>query len=604
MEIKNHILVAFVLVLVAGSMAAECVQDQKSIYVPAVVGESGGRLLQITARAVPGNGSVYFSTNPTVGVSTQESQQSALANALVYEDLNSTECDYLFTIGDMGDSNYVEGPSAGSGMTLALLAAMENRTIRQDVAFTGAIDGNGDVTAVGGLVEKAQAAAASGMYAIVTPRQEIFEKLMLSDIAEKKGIRIIEVDNIRDAAKIAFSPEGSALQSSNMTLESPKLPENLTGNVQAFSDDDLKAFAKISDAMITVAENEVSAAKVNLNKSQEYDRVFAFFEADLENQRTLLDKGYLFTAANNVFTHLVDISLLQTGTVSRADLENAYAKSNACVMALDDREENIGNFEWVSAARLRKTWALDKINQTNIYNVSGSEENYMAYTNLVYAQDWCLVASLVLDASKGYAGVEVNESVLSGYAKGEIDSASNAMTSAKSTDTDLQWHLDMAKADYGSGYYYAAVMDSQYVSSFLEADSDYRTMNKSELNASIQALYKEQFKSAWAKIYQTQGRYLFDAAGKDPAKAQTAYQILMLSKRLDASFGYAQAMLLEKGKVAEPPVQAAQDIGAAIQAYGAQIFAVLVLIVASIAVFFGFRRYFSGNNASKRKGRR
>ncbi|HQT45051.1 MAG TPA: hypothetical protein PLO51_03675, partial [Candidatus Micrarchaeota archaeon] len=346
MEIKNLILVAFALMLVAGSLAAECVQDQKSIYVPAVVGESGGRLLQITARSVPGNGSVYFSTSPSVGVSTQESQQAAFGNALVYEGLNSTECDYLFTISDMGDSNYVEGPSAGSGMTLALLATMENRTVRQDVAFTGAIGGNGGITAVGGLVEKAQAVAASGMYAIVTPRQEIFEKLMLSDIAEKTGIRIIEVDNIRDAAKIAFSPEGSTLQSSNMTLVSPKLPENLTGNEQAFSDADLLAFAKISGAMITVAENEVSSARGNLNKSKEYDRVFAFFEADLENQRTLLGKGYLFTAANNVFTHLVDISLLQTGTVSRADLENAYAKSNACVMALDDQNENIGNFEW------------------------------------------------------------------------------------------------------------------------------------------------------------------------------------------------------------------------------------------------------------------
>ncbi|HQT44877.1 MAG TPA: hypothetical protein PLO51_02785, partial [Candidatus Micrarchaeota archaeon] len=257
-----------------------------------------------------------------------------------------------------------------------------------------------------------------------------------------------------------------------------------------------------------------------------------------------------------------------------------------------------------SAARLRKTWALDKINQTDIYNASGSEENYMAYTNLVYAQDWCLVASLVLDASKGYAGVAVNESALSGYAKGEIDSATNAMASAKSSDTDLQWHQDMAKADYNSGYYYAAVMDSQYVSSFLEADSDYQTMNKSELNASIQALYNEQFKSAWAKIYQTQGRYLFDAAGKDPAKAQTAYQILMLSKRLDTSFANAQAILLEKGKIAEPPVQAAQGIMDIIQAYGALIFAALVLIVASIAVFLGFGHYFSGNISKKRKGRR
>ncbi|MFA5105445.1 MAG: S16 family serine protease [Candidatus Micrarchaeia archaeon] len=603
---SNYAIVIFALLLIAGGVFAYC-GVEKSINVPAVVGESGGRLLQITVRSVPGNGSVFFSTSPNVGVSTQQSQQAAFDNALYFEKLNSTGCDYLFSIQNMGESNYVEGPSAGTGMTLDLLAVITNRTVRQDVAFTGGIGDGGQVTAVGGLVEKATAAAASGMYAIVTPRQEIFEKLMLADVSEKTGIRIIEAGTLSEAAGIAFSPQGSPLESSNSTIEAPSLPENLTGNQQAFSDADLKEFAKVSQAMIAVAQERLKDSRAGQNSTGDYGRIYAFFEKDIENQKELQAKGYLFTAANNVFTHLVDISLLRTGTVSESDLEQAYEVAQACVMSIPATERNIGNFEWVSAGELRKTWALDKINTTSIGKATGSEENYLAYRDLVYAQNWCLVSRLVLGAASDYTGVAVNMSVLAPYAKANIDSAQNAIDALPVNDSDLQWHLDMAKNDFGRGEYYAAVIDSDYVSSFIQSDKDYIAMNKSLVGAEIGRLYNASFASAWAKIYQTQGRYLYDAAGMDPAKGMSAYKILKFAQSLDQSFAQAQSILLEKGKLEGAPAGAKsggiEGIDALMDQYGAQAFALAVLVAASIAALLGYR-HFSGAAQARKPGRR
>ncbi len=608
MELKNLIFIAFVFALFFGNIAAQCDQNSKSVFVPAVVGESDGRLLQIKARSVDGTGKVYFSTTPNVGVSTQESQQSALENAIYFREMNSTQCDYLFTIEDMGESKYVEGPSAGAGMTIALIAVMSNQTVRQDVAFTGGIGQDGEITAVGGLAEKARAASANGKYAIVTPREEIFEKLMLADIAKKTGIRVIEVQNIREAANIAFSPEGEPLASSNITLEMPKIPENLSGNQQAFSDADLKVFAKISNSMIAIAENDITNAQKKANATSDYNRIFDFFRQDIENQKTLQAKGYLFTAANNVFTHLVDISLLEIGTVSETDLENAYAKSEACVSTMQIEEKNLGNFEWVSAAQLRQSWAQDKINNTKLSKSSGSEENYILYRDLVYAQNWCMVARLVLEASTEYTGARINESVLSDYAKNEIDFADKILARLPQEDADLKWHLDMAKSDYANGKYYPAIMDSQYVSGFTEADNDYKSKNITEIGNELDYLYNATFTSAWAKIYQTQGRYLYDAAGKNPAKGMTAYKILKFSQRLDTSFKTAQSTLMEKGKVSELNGDSLDKgslgfISNIMQDYGAQAFAVAVLIIASALAIIGYYYFFAGKKSKKRKTR-
>ena len=56
-----------------------------------------------------------------------------------------------------------DGPSAGAAITLAILSQLTSIPIRNNVAMTGEIDLNGNVTAIGGLQSKIQGALRAGI---------------------------------------------------------------------------------------------------------------------------------------------------------------------------------------------------------------------------------------------------------------------------------------------------------------------------------------------------------------------------------------------------------------------------------------------------------
>jgi len=88
--------------------------------------------------------------------------------------------DYMTHI-DFAQSYGVDGPSAGVTMAILLCSLIEGRPIRQDIAVTGeinlSVNGEIQITAVGGVHEKIKAAEAWGFKKVVIPKKNYFHSI-------------------------------------------------------------------------------------------------------------------------------------------------------------------------------------------------------------------------------------------------------------------------------------------------------------------------------------------------------------------------------------------------------------------------------------------
>jgi len=140
---KLIIAFAFVAIILAQGLFASCVNDEKSVFVPAVVGDSG-KIVRFTLKTVDGTGRSYFATSPRVGSSTQGSHEIAIRQSIELANVSWAEqCDYLLRVENYTISKSIEGPSASLGIAIAALAILQNKSVRDDAAFSGSIGSEG-----------------------------------------------------------------------------------------------------------------------------------------------------------------------------------------------------------------------------------------------------------------------------------------------------------------------------------------------------------------------------------------------------------------------------------------------------------------------------
>lgn len=113
-----------------------------------------------------------------------------------------------------------DGPSAGITMTMAMFSAFSGKIPKPEIAMTGEITLRGKVIPIGGLNEKLIAAKRNGIKTVLIPKDN--EK----DLTDVKpgvldGLKIIPVENIKDAVKHVF---GTEKKTSDKKDETPKTP--------------------------------------------------------------------------------------------------------------------------------------------------------------------------------------------------------------------------------------------------------------------------------------------------------------------------------------------------------------------------------------------
>lgn len=102
----------------------------------------------------------------------------------------------------LGTYSGVEGDSASVTVATAIISAIENIPVRQNVAMTGSLSVRGQVLPIGGVTYKIEAAAKAGMTTVIIPQSNLADVVIEERYA--KMVKIIPVTTIEEVLEHAL----------------------------------------------------------------------------------------------------------------------------------------------------------------------------------------------------------------------------------------------------------------------------------------------------------------------------------------------------------------------------------------------------------------
>ncbi len=168
----------------------------------AVVGSDAGSVLPITAEVTTSQGVGMVIATGLLKEIAQESIKnvSALIKKFSGTDIRKVDIHVQF----IGTYNGVEGDSASVTVATAVISALEDIPVRQDVAMTGSLSVRGDVLPIGGVTYKIEAAAKAGIHTIIIPQSNLADVLIEERYTDM--VTIIPVTRIEEVLRYALVP--------------------------------------------------------------------------------------------------------------------------------------------------------------------------------------------------------------------------------------------------------------------------------------------------------------------------------------------------------------------------------------------------------------
>jgi ATP-dependent Lon protease len=174
------------------------------------------------ATQVSGYGNVSLILTGQLGDVMKESARAALTYAATHASTLSIPEDRL---GSIEVHVHVpqgaipkDGPSAGTGISTAIVSAMSGRPVRRDVAMTGEITLRGRVLPIGGVKEKVLGAHRAGITTIILPKQNEAD---LEDIPDevREALTFHAVETLDEVFDIALMPAARPVSTPKTEME-------------------------------------------------------------------------------------------------------------------------------------------------------------------------------------------------------------------------------------------------------------------------------------------------------------------------------------------------------------------------------------------------
>lgn len=421
------------------------------IRAPAIASDGTGVLTQLEVEVREGRGRILVTTEPLIGVDTQNSEKLAVQIAQNLTGADLSDKDIIFTF--FADVSLVDGPSAGAAMTIATIAALQDLDLNDDVVITGTIEPDGSIGTVGGVLKKAKAASDEGIALFIIPSGQrvvteyvkrvsnpspgIYietEEPVTIDIpvlAERWGLQVIEAKTISDALPYMIG---------NSTIRSARLDPYPLPSVQG------------SPALQQMAQFEIQRANTA--------------GIDTTQADGMSRQGYHYTAANQAFQQMLErpstANLEDVRFTVKSQLEQVRAKlgdTNRSSYYSDD-------IEWLAAAQQRYVQAHGNADSQNL-------------VDLYAAQEWLALAEFALSRTTGI-GDRVDASQVQLKLATLINEASEkSMVSQAMGDSRPSQFLELAVKASESGYALGAmnlaadsiaIGESSTISPLLELD--------------------------------------------------------------------------------------------------------------------------------------
>ena len=208
------LIVLFLLVVCKGAVGA--VEQRVFISIPALgVIDQGGKLVGTTHYLVVqidrlsdlsgpqvqfNEGSRALGTFKGSALSPDWKDAARMAVDAAARAIGEDPRSWLVTVKNVSNAYLTDGPSASAVLAVGIVAALRGDTLPPNVAMTGQVEPDGRISAVGGIPEKLQGAARSGLSVVLIPKGQLRTKDWdVRPLAESLRLTVWEVGPLREA---------------------------------------------------------------------------------------------------------------------------------------------------------------------------------------------------------------------------------------------------------------------------------------------------------------------------------------------------------------------------------------------------------------------
>ncbi|WP_240922807.1 S16 family serine protease [Thermococcus sp. Bubb.Bath] len=448
---------------------------------PAVSKTPEGNLVGVVTTFVitvaPGSGHVYLETWPLAQVDMQASARLAaqIAGKVTGKDMSK----YDVFIQVKADTPIIGGPSAGGTMTVGIIAALEGWSVRKDVMMTGMINPDGTIGPVGGILEKASAAASAGMKLFLIPqgqRIQVVQETKKRSIGgiiqitttskkvdvvqyakERWGLEVKEVADIYDAVYYFTGHR----------LPKPQVPPTITIDTSFLKGDAQSDYQNTTEYYNKVL-NELKNSNVDYSTYSVLMQALDQAKGLIDEAKSDIDSGMYYTALSKDFQARIVIRDVQW-YIEANDSQDIAALLNHVQSDINSIEAFVSNLtikgytmlQAVAAAEERVEEAKSSLQEAWKYFYNS--DYWDAIDDAAYAYERALTARFWAELGERFAGGKViDRASLKDTARNYIDESDLIITYIESMygnvlGNGLTSTIQKAEEYYDDGKYSAAI---------------------------------------------------------------------------------------------------------------------------------------------------